>query len=255
MSNNDIPENFRTKHETATRGLALAQRKLQDARQNFEANPDKDYYRRQVRAAETKVMEEENKLHEVNQRIEEYRSKTETTEEKENELLGSLMGHFGDSLVELVNKYGPPVYSDGPNDVFWGAALLHDREILYSPAYRDFYEYSSDTGLWHTVTEDQLATEFHSFLLDIDRKTVNDGSLVQWSNLAFRNATIRTQRGCREDREAFLERKPKHVQVANGVIEFVDGKPILMPFSPKYKSLHASPIAYDPDTKCPEFEN
>jgi hypothetical protein len=106
MSNNEIPANFRTKHEIATRALALAQRKLQDAQQNFEANPDKDYYRRQARSAETKVMEEENKLHEVSQKIEEYRSKTQTAEEKENELFNSLMEHMGDSLIALVVKYG-----------------------------------------------------------------------------------------------------------------------------------------------------
>ena len=51
-----------------------------------------------------------------------------------------------------------------------------------------------------------------------------------------------------------MEQKTRHAQVANGVIEFVDGKPVLMPFDPKYKSLFASPIAYNPDAKCPEFE-
>jgi hypothetical protein len=92
--------------------------------------------------------------------------------------------------------------------------MLKDREILYSPAHGDFYEYDSLTGLWYTVTEDKLATELHSLLVDIDRKTVNNGSLVQWSNLAFRNATVRTQRGCREDRQALMEQRIRHAQVA-----------------------------------------
>jgi hypothetical protein len=162
------------------------------------------------------------------------------------------MGHFGvDILAEPINKYGPPAHGQQgtPNDVFWGAAMLKDREILNSPAHGDLYEYDSLTGLWYTVTEDKLATELHLFLVDIDRKPVNNGSLVQWSNLAFRNATVRTQRSCREDRQAFMERKTRHAH-ANGVIEFVDGKPVLMPFNPKYKSLFASPIAYNPDAKC-----
>jgi phage/plasmid-associated DNA primase len=51
-----------------------------------------------------------------------------------------------------------------------------------------------------------------------------------------------------------MDQKTRHAQVANGVIEFVNGKPVLMPFNPKYKSLFVSPIAYNPDAKCREFE-
>ena len=36
--------------------------------------------------------------------------------------------------------------------------MLKDREILYSTAYGDFYEYDSLTGLWYRVTEDKFAT-------------------------------------------------------------------------------------------------
>ena len=257
MTNTDIPAKFKKKHGALLRTVELAQLKLQAARQNFEANPDKDYFRRRVSEAEIKIKEAENKLHEVEVEIEEYQDKAERNEAEGNELMSGLMEHFGvDILAELLNKYGPPAHGQQgtPNDVFWGAAMLKDREILYSPAHGDFYEYDSLTGLWYRVTEDKLATELHSLLVDIDRKTVNNGSLVQWSNLAFRNATVRTQRGCREDRQAFMEQKTRHAQVANGVIEFVDGKPVLMPFNPKYKSLFASPIAYNPDAKCPEFE-
>jgi hypothetical protein len=76
-------------------------------------------------------------------------------------LTSGLMEHFGvDILAELINKYGPPAHGQQgtPNDVFWGAAMLKDREILYSTAYGDFYEYDSLTGLWYRVTEDKFAT-------------------------------------------------------------------------------------------------
>jgi hypothetical protein len=51
---------------------------LEAARQNFEANPDKDYFRR--RLSEAEIKEAENKLHEVEVEIEEYQDKTERNE-------------------------------------------------------------------------------------------------------------------------------------------------------------------------------
>src|SRR4029077_6623150 len=62
------------------------------------------------------------------------------------------------------------------------------------------------------------------------------------------------KRGYLENTVAFIEKKPQHVQVQNGVLTFKDGRVRLDPFSPDYYSLHASPLAYDPDAKCPKFE-
>jgi predicted Holliday junction resolvase-like endonuclease len=126
------------------RAVELAQLKLQAAQRNFETNPDKDYFRRRVSEAEIKVKEAENKLHEVEAEIEEYLDKDARNEEEGNQLMGGLMEHFGaDILAALIDEYGPPAHGQQgtPNDVFWGAALLNNREILFSPAHRDFYEY------------------------------------------------------------------------------------------------------------------
>lgn len=73
------------------------------------------------------------------------------------------------------------------------------------------------------------------------------------SNLKNRSDIIRAQRGSQEDKEAFVKKQKKHAQYANGVIEFIDGKAVLKPFSPHYYSVSASPISYDPKATCPQF--
>ena len=76
----------------------------------------------------------------------------------------------------------------------------------------------------------------------------------KWVCTASRTLARNSSKGFREDKDAFIERQPKFMHVANGVIEFNADTPTLMPFDPKYKSQNSSPISFDPDAECPEFK-
>ena len=105
MNNTEVPAKFKKNYGTLLRAIELGQLKLQAAQQNFEANPDKDYFRRRVSEGEIKVKEAENKLHEVEVKIEEYKDEAERTEAEGNELMSGLMEYFGvDILAELINE-------------------------------------------------------------------------------------------------------------------------------------------------------
>jgi phage/plasmid-associated DNA primase len=181
---------------------------------------------------------------------------------KEDEITKGLRDYFGEEFDKMVKSYGLPMemgrYGWVLNDTFWGSACFLKRTILFSPGLNDFYEYSPSTGLWTTITEEKLTSQLGDLLAKINEKVFRRAStgIGKNNNEKFRHAAIKSQRGLEEieNGTAFLNRRRKHIQVANGVIVFENGQAVLKPFSSHYHSLYASPLAYNSEARCPKFE-
>jgi putative DNA primase/helicase len=69
----------------------------------------------------------------------------------------------------------------------------------------------------------------------------------------FDSSVVDTLKGMLENTQAFSQRS-KSIQLANGVLDITKDGATLQPFSPNHYALHASPLAYNPEAKCPEFK-
>jgi P4 family phage/plasmid primase-like protien len=258
-----IPPEYQVQHQNLTNALTLAQDVLRLVQKDLEMDPNNKRLQQSATSAFRKAGEAANKLNDLNFKIDHERKvtaqKVEKEERENQEIVLALEKYFGTDggFENLINKYGQPIHCSERgftlNDVFWGAALLHGRTILYSPAYDDFYQYNSKNGLWFPVTAAKLTSQLHLFLVDLDKEVFKKSPIGRCSTESFRNNAIASQCGLLEDKEAFIEAKPRHAQVANGVVEFTNDTISLKPFSPEYKSLHASPLSYEAKADCPEF--
>ncbi len=259
----ETPKKFRAKQDAAIKAVEAARTSVELGRKRLEiAKADKkEWFQLQLESREAKLIEAEGALANLNLIIEDVAKALSAKVAAEHTLEDKLAEYFGgaEPYIEMIRKYGSPIYyrekTQTPNEAFWGATLLRNRQILYSPAHADWYDYNSKTGCWFPITEDKLSSELHSMFLEVDRKIEAKEMLERQSTVSFRRAVIQSQRGFREDRHAFLDRYAKYMHVANGVIEFNGDTPELHPFDPKYKSLNASPIAFDPKAECPQFLN
>ena len=222
-----------------------------------------DHNRYLADCAKDKLLGAENKLAALQAQMERDKgtqeAKTKQNDEDTGEVVTGLQDHFGSEQFDhLTETYGDPVnptqVSLNPNDTWWGAATLFPRTALFCPAYNDFYTYHENNGLWSPISEDRLTSDLNTLLVQMDKKVFKKNSIRKETNEKFRRDAIRSQRGYLEDIKAFIEKKPRHVQVQNGVLDFTDGKITLKPFSPEYYSLYASPLAYDPQADCPKFK-
>lgn len=79
---------------------------------------------------------------------------------KSARILKNVEKFFGTSYPDLVKQVGPPLWfhdkSFTLNDSFWGLGLVRDRNVLYSPAHSDYFEYNKFNGLWSSITQDVL---------------------------------------------------------------------------------------------------
>lgn len=256
----EIPPQYQVKHTKLNNAVELARQRLDSAKKQLTKNPSghNEYLRD---CAETKLLEAQNELSALEKQIEveEYEKEEETKREDEDatEIVGGLQEYFGDEYEKLVTKYGEPleVNKNGwvLNDAWWGAMLLLNRTILYSPGYGEFFEYQTNNGLWTSVTENKLTSDLHTLLVELNRKIFKKASIIKHVDEKFRHEAVKAQRGYIEDKEAFIKKKPDHIQVQNGVLDLTGGVVTLKPFAPHYYSLYASPLAYDPEAKCPEF--
>jgi P4 family phage/plasmid primase-like protien len=238
------------------------QENWEKAEERCARNPTEDR-RYKADCAKSKLLEAGNKLAALQAQVEldqgAQEEKTKQDDQDSGEIVAGLQEYFGtDGFDKLSNNCGfsvnPTQFSLNPNEVWWGAATFHPRKALFCPAYDDFYVYHPNNGLWAPVSEDKLTAELNTLLVEMDKKVFKKQSIRNETNEKFRRDAIRSQRGYLENTVAFIEKKPQHVQVQNGVLTFKDGRVRLDPFSPDYYSLHASPLAYDPDAQCPKFE-
>ncbi len=160
----------------------------------------------------------------------------------------------------LIKEYGQPFYLAkrkkgfmyaGLNEAYF-AGLHGTRNIeLYEPNERAFFRYCDETGLFAEVTADLLKQEISSLILEMGREKRVPG-LQQDRNASRLAAIIQQLKGIAEQRDAF-KKTGRYIHLANGVLDLSGDGPVLLPFSPDFRSRNQSPIAYDPEATCPRF--
>jgi P4 family phage/plasmid primase-like protien len=256
-----VPLKHQVKHTKLKSAVEVAQQRLEIAKKQLDKKPtDHNEYLKDC--AEGKLLEAQNELDTLENQIEvdeiAQDEKTQRSDAEADEISAGLIEHLGvEKYEESVRRYGDPLEQTqrgwALNDAWWGAVALQDRTILYSPSYSEFYEYHANNGLWTPITENKLTSELHTLLVTLNKKIFKKASILKNVDEKFRHEAIKAQRGFMEDKEAFIQKKPQHVQVQNGVLNFTGGEITLQPHSLHYYSLYASPLSYDPLAKCPEF--
>jgi P4 family phage/plasmid primase-like protien len=161
---------------------------------------------------------------------------------------------------DLVDEYGQPYYLNdksqvsGINERYWAGLYATEHEVLYEPGEERFYQYDENTGLWGHVTEASIRESIATRILGLAKAS---GSLPMEKQIAQQKlkSTVGALMGIAERREAF-KKKRQFIHAANGIITFGEnGKVLFGPFSPVDYSRNQSPIAFDPEAKCPRFLN
>jgi phage/plasmid-associated DNA primase len=165
-------------------------------------------------------------------------------------------------IKAIIQEFGPPAYQNDKgklsrlNDNFWAALFAEQQEkIIFEPSEREFYDYDSSSGIFVPKTSDAIRTELSALVFDGANNW--DG----WFGMnVFRNAenlagTITHLRGYVEERD-FFNATSHYVHLGNCTLKFEpDGSKFTVePFSHLHRSRNRSPINYDPQAKCPEFE-
>jgi len=165
---------------------------------------------------------------------------------------------------DLIRRYGAPVYySETPtgglyvskiNEPYWAALYASEQIMLYEPDERNFYQYEHETGLYSIISPDVIKQVISHRMLLISRTNPILDGLEKLRTDRNLNAVMAQLRGIAEHRGAFTDR-PRAVHLANCMLRFEGGSCIQEGFSPKFRSRNRSPIAFDPNVKCPRFLN
>ena len=132
------------------------------------------------------------------------------------------------------------------------AGLHASRNVeLWEPNEKAFFRYCAETGLFAEVTADLLKQEVSKLILDMGNAKRVKG-LVMDRNAPRLTAIVQQLKGIVEQRDAF-KKNGRFLHLANGVLDLSGDAPVLLPFSPDFRSRNASPIAYDPSATCPRF--
>lgn len=160
----------------------------------------------------------------------------------------------------LMQEYGNPYYLKktkkgfvygGLNEAYFAGLHGSQNVELYEPNERAFFRYCDESGLFAEVTADLLKQEISSLILGMGREKRVPG-LMQDRNAPRLAAIIAQLKGIAEQRDAF-KKNGRFLHLANGVLDLSGDTPVLLPFSPDFRSRNASPIAYDPGATCPRF--
>jgi P4 family phage/plasmid primase-like protien len=257
----NVPSKHQDKHIKLTMALEEARQQLESYQKQLDGMPNNLRLQQGRDSVALKVKKAENALNHLNFKIEREAEEAQQAIAKQEEAARVAIMAWEEvlgpgELAETISRRGEPVYytERGPvlNDAFLGTALLRQRTVLFSPSYNDFFEYSPQTGLWFPVTKEKLTDQLHELLVNMDQK-VYRGSIGICSTKRFRNYAVDSQKGALEDKKAFTEFDRRVAQVSNGVVTFDKDEIALNPFSPHYRSLYASPVAYDATAECPKF--
>ena len=165
-----------------------------------------------------------------------------------------------DAAAALAKEYGQPFYTNkdgkvnGINERYWAALYARENRVLFDPDEKAFYRYTADTGLWETVTPENIREVISGRILEISREAGQFTLEIQITQARL-NAVVSALKGIVERRDAFKV-KQRFIHVANGVIRFADDGDIQFGgFAPEDFSRNRSPFAFVPDAECPRFLN
>jgi phage/plasmid-associated DNA primase len=165
-----------------------------------------------------------------------------------------------DAAEALAKEYGRPFYTNkegkvtGINERYWAALYARENRVLYDPDEKMFYLYCERTGLWETVTPENIRETISCRILEVSREAQQFSLEIQITQARL-NAVVSALKGIVERRGAFKS-KQRFIHVANGVIRFADDGDVQFgEFSPEDYSRNQSPFAFDPVAECPRFLN
>ena len=165
-----------------------------------------------------------------------------------------------DAAEALAKEYGRPFYTNkegkvtGINERYWAALYARENQVLYDPDEKTFYLYCQRTGLWETVTPENIRETISCRILEVSREAQQFTLEIQITQARL-NGVVSALKGIVEKRGAF-KGKERYIHVSNGVIRFAeDGDIQFGDFSPEDYSRNRSPFAFDPAAECPRFLN
>ena len=165
-----------------------------------------------------------------------------------------------DAATALAKEYGQPFYTNkegkvtGINERYWAALYARENRVLYDPDEKNFYLYDDGTGLWNTVTPENIREVISCRILEISRESRQFSLEIQITQTRL-NAVVSALKGIVERRGAF-KTKQRFIHAANGVIRFAaDGDIRFGGFSPDDLSRNRSPFQFEPEADCPRFVN
>jgi len=163
---------------------------------------------------------------------------------------------------QLVRRYGEPVffaqnkagvsYVKSVNEPYWAGLYAAEHVVLYEPDERKFYVYEHSNGLYVVRSENLIKQEISARMLEVSRESSELSGLEKMRSDRTLAAIIAQLRGIVERRNAFADR-PKILHLQNCALRVVRILALREEFSPAFLSRNRSPIAYDPDAKCPRF--
>ena len=257
----NVPSKHQDKHIKLTMGLEEARQQLESYQKQLDSMPSNLRLQQCRDSAALKVKKAENALNHLNFKIEREAEESQQAIAKQEEAARVAIVAWEEvlgpgELTETISKRGDPVHYTQRgavlNDAFWGTALLRRRTVLFSPSYNDFFEYSPQSGLWFPVTKEKLTDQLHELLVNMDQK-VYGGSI----GIAAPSGFAITPSILRREPWRIKKRSPSSTgalhRLATGSSRLIENEIALNPFSPHYRSLYASPIAYDATAECPKF--
>lgn len=165
-------------------------------------------------------------------------------------------------LKAIIEQFGPPGYENAKghlsrlNENFWAAYYASNREkIIYEPAEGEFYDYTSDYGIFIPKSSDLIRTELSALLFEAAQNWNGYQQLERFRSAKDLAGPIAHLRGQVEQRDFFTQAS-SFVHLGNCTLNFAPegSKFNVEPFSPLHRSRNRSPINYDPKATCPEFE-
>ena len=165
-------------------------------------------------------------------------------------------------IKALIQKFGPPGYENANhvlsriNESFWAAYYAKKRErIIFEPFEQEFYDYDSGSGIFTLKSSDAIRVELSALMLDGSRDWQGFKALEQFRSAKNLNGAITFLRGQVEEHD-FFDQDHHYVHLGNCTLKFEpDGsKYSVEQFSHLHRSRNRSPIFFDPNATCPEFE-
>jgi phage/plasmid-associated DNA primase len=166
-------------------------------------------------------------------------------------------------IQSIIQEFGPPAYENEKgklsklNESFWAQYYAQQREkIIFEPNERAFYDFDATAGIFVPKSSDLIRKELSALVLDGAQSWSGFKALEQFRSERNFAGALAFLRGHVEERDFF--NPPFHsVHLGNTTLRFEpDGSKFTAEgFSPKHRSRNRSPINYDPNAKCPEFEN
>ncbi len=171
-------------------------------------------------------------------------------------------GHQDENgLKQLIQSFGLPGFQNAHgklsrlSEPFWAQLRAREEIGVFEPDERQFYRYSPEFGLFVPQSEDSIRKELSD---RINRAAFDWGDewfALQQLRSAGTLAGIITHLRGEIEQKNFFTTDARTVHLANCVLRFRDdGTFVPEQFSPQMRSRNRSPILYDPNATCPDFE-